>query len=370
MKNKFLLLPFILLVLVYITGCQKNKIGGNAVYLSNAGEGNISQAVTVDDKGGEIDITARTVTIATNDIQVSLGSNENALEEFNKKWGTSYKALPSSYYSLTYESAEIKSGSAFATPVQLNIKPLDATLPESDKYAIPITITKSTDGIDLLNSASTVIIIINRVIVTNAPRLTNAYMVKSPINDPYNGIKAWTFEWRCNMTSMSTNNRALMMAYGDNTEFYTRFGDVVIKPSQLQVKFGTYGQFSPEQEFQANRWYHFAVVYNGSTVKWYADGKEIMNVPLVASFNFDEVQFGNSSTSGLVNEIRFWSVPRSQAQIVNNMYAVDPESQGLEGYWKCNEGEGRTFKDATSNGNDMEGTGTIDWVSGIRMPAE
>lgn len=370
MKNKYLYLSIAVFVFAFLAGCKKSEIGGNVVYLANAGDGGVSQSVTVDDHGGEMDITARTAEIVNSTVTVSFGTEAEALNSFNQKWGTNYKLLPESYYSLTTSSVEIKSGSAFALPVQLNIKPLDAALPESDKYAIPITITSTAGGLNLLNSAKTVIVIINRVIITDAPRLSNAFMVKSPLNSPYNDLKAWTFEWRCNMSSMSSNNRALMMAYGNNTEFYTRFGDVVIKPSQLQVKFGSYGQFSPEQEFQANKWYHFAVVYDGSTAKWYADGKEIMNVPLVASFNFDQVQFGNNNTSGLVNEIRFWSVPRSQAQIINNMYAVDPASPGLEGYWKCNEGSGKTFKDATANGNDMEGTGTINWVSGVRMPAE
>ena len=36
------------------------------------------------------------------------------------------------------------------------------------------------------------------------------------------------------------------------------------------------------------------------------------------------------------------------------MYAVSPKSDGLEAYWKCNEGEGTVLHDATGHGNDID----------------
>lgn len=47
---------------------------------------------------------------------------------------------------------------------------------------------------------------------------------------------------------------------------------------------------------------------------------------------------------------------RTEAQLKNNMNSVDPNSEGLLGYWKMDEGQGYVFKDATGHGNDGECT--------------
>lgn len=51
----------------------------------------------------------------------------------------------------------------------------------------------------------------------------------------------------------------------------------------------------------------------------------------------------------LVSEARIWSVARSAVQIQNSMVQVSPSSEGLEAYWRLNEGEGKNFVDATGH---------------------
>ena len=46
------------------------------------------------------------------------------------------------------------------------------------------------------------------------------------------------------------------------------------------------------------------------------------------------------------------------------MCAVDPQSDGLVGYWKFNEGEGHIFHDASGHGLDM------DWSKSSRDVSE
>ena len=43
---------------------------------------------------------------------------------------------------------------------------------------------------------------------------------------------------------------------------------------------------------------------------------------------------------------------RTQEEIVSNVYEVDPTSEGLVAYWKCDEGAGDTIRDHTGNGNN------------------
>ena len=44
----------------------------------------------------------------------------------------------------------------------------------------------------------------------------------------------------------------------------------------------------------------------------------------------------------------------SPSEIAGGLCGVDPQSDGLVGYWKFNEGEGHIFHDASGNGLDMD----------------
>ena len=66
--------------------------------------------------------------------------------------------------------------------------------------------------------------------------------------------------------------------------------------------------------------------------------------------------------------MRVWSVARSEQEIWDNMYDVDPKTPGLIGYWKFDEGEGNVIKDWTGNGNDAVAEKDLDWPNGIEVP--
>lgn len=56
---------------------------------------------------------------------------------------------------------------------------------------------------------------------------------------------------------------------------------------------------------------------------------------------------------GDVAEARVWSKVRTAKEIWDNMYDVDPQSDGLLGYWKFDTPEdGDVVKDITGHGND------------------
>ena len=64
-------------------------------------------------------------------------------------------------------------------------------------------------------------------------------------------------------------------------------------------------------------------------------------------------------------EVRIWTIARTAEQIRDNMYNVRPDSEGLLGYWKLNDGAGRYVKDYTGNNPD----GYIIEVSGAQNAA-
>ena len=58
---------------------------------------------------------------------------------------------------------------------------------------------------------------------------------------------------------------------------------------------------------------------------------------------------------GGLAEVRIWDHKLTVDEITaeGHPYAVSPKSEGLVAYWKCDETEGKTLKDATGNGNDL-----------------
>ena len=66
-----------------------------------------------------------------------------------------------------------------------------------------------------------------------------------------------------------------------------------------------------------------------------------------------------------LSELRFWTKAVTPTQLQNNMFNVDPTTDGLEAYWKLDEGSGNEFADATGHGNICTSTGYTEWKHNI-----
>lgn len=61
-------------------------------------------------------------------------------------------------------------------------------------------------------------------------------------------------------------------------------------------------------------------------------------------------------------QIRLWTKCLTQNAIQEGMSRQVPgDSEGLIGYWACNEGEGNILKDSSPNGNDIVINGEAQW---------
>ena len=61
----------------------------------------------------------------------------------------------------------------------------------------------------------------------------------------------------------------------------------------------------------------------------------------------------NNYTDGAVDELRIWEVARRQEEIWSAMYRrLRGDEPGLVGYWRFDEGDGQTIRDASPFGND------------------
>lgn len=121
------------------------------------------------------------------------------------------------------------------------------------------------------------------------------------------------------------------------------------------------------------QWHHLAGVYDNSVLRVYVDGQETSKVASgdVVYTDIDNLNLGrrggtNSPNtiffSGQMDEMRFWNVVRSPAEIA--AYMTTPlagEETGLVGYWKFDEGSGSTAFDSASTHDGILVNGPL-WV--------
>ncbi len=98
-------------------------------------------------------------------------------------------------------------------------------------------------------------------------------------------------------------------------------------------------------DIQLNKTYHVAMVYNGSTLKFYRNGSLMSQVAVSGNLYQNDLQTRigwldfiplNENFIGYINEVRIWNVARTQAEIRTYMNTglPNPTSQaGLKGYY-------------------------------------
>lgn len=357
-----------------LTACQPEySVIDNGVFLTDA-RTSPAKKIVIDNTGASTVISARLGAALGSDVTVEYGTDKEALEAYNKKNGTDYQLLPESFYSFSEQKTTIKSGEIASNPIDLNVKPFDETVDPSKKYAIPVGIVNAS-GAQKLPSASSLIVLLDQIVVTTVPYLNAGNYILTELETPFEAGQ-WTLEWNLKMDAFNRNNvTQWSIADADSKiNIYSRFGDVTCPQNQFQAKVGA-NKPQSVTAFTAGKWYHLAFTYDGSNLRFYVDGELDFITPHAIPgeiFTFRKFQFANLKASyglkGHISELRVWSVARSQAEISNNMYIVSPESEGLEVYWKCNEGSGLVIKDHSGHGRDGALAYEATWKEGVRFP--
>lgn len=208
---------------------------------------------------------------------------------------------------------------------------------------------------------------------------------------PVTNMKAFTLEALVNPTVVRYSG-SLSTIMGIEGKFLVRLGDVGIPWYQVQVcwdsgKSGYWGNIegklsNSNMKVNLNEWTHIAVTFGEGTVKVFINGEEkgstTTNVPASVNFGIthnDEqapqgqqitrcfwVGYSYESTrdfQGMMSELRIWNRVLTADELANEArrYGVDPKSEGLVTYWKCDEGQGNVIKDHTSYRNDLASDG-------------
>lgn len=362
-----------------LTGCndaEYDTLSNQAYILQTNTNANSSLKLTVGAEVATTTLNVRLSDVANVESRYRLVYDTAVVNEYNRLNETPYASLPQESFSLSSEETTIEAGTSVSTPITLTVPPYSEALKASGKkYAIGFRLENTSGNASVLPSGSKIVYILDQVVIQPVVVLDQSHYVSQNLVKNY-PLTEWTVEMNINKHVLYTevgrgNNQAIFGAGPD--EIYIRFGDAPIEGNRLQIK--TQGtQMNSLALFNEHTWYHLAFVCTGTKLYLYVNGllDNSMDLPGKTT-NVNSINICSPSTYWLGNamysEVRFWQRARSQAEIANNMYACDPTTPGLITYYKMNEGEGYSFRDASGNGNNAETNGQAvpEWIQDVRI---
>lgn len=362
-----------------LTGCndaEYDTLSNQAYILQTNTNANSSLKLTVGAEVATTTVNVRLSDVANVESRYRLVYDTAVVNEYNRLNETPYVSLPQESFSLSSEETTIEAGTSVSTPITLTVPPYSEALKASGKkYAIGFRLENTSGNASVLPSGSKIVYILDQVVIQPVVVLDQSHYVSQNLVKNY-PLTEWTVEMNINKHVLYTevgrgNNQAIFGAGPD--EIYIRFGDAPIEGNRLQIK--TQGtQMNSLALFNEHTWYHLAFVCTGTKLYLYVNGQldNSMDLPGKTT-NVNSINICSPSTYWLGNamysEVRFWQRARSQAEIANNMYACDPTTPGLITYYKMNEGEGYSFRDASGNGNNAETNGQAvpEWIQDVRI---
>lgn len=380
--------------LMMLAGCNDalNPVLDNAFYINESASGNYSKVIVSEEDGADVTATVRCGQRLEQDVTVKLELSQEALDNYNATNGTSLVMLPDGTHDFVAQEVVVPAGGSLSDMLSVHVKPFSEEMISSGKkYALPIAITEVSDGTPMLQKKNSKIYAFEQVIVTNGfrinPQSGASIVLKNPIN-----TNAYTVELRVAPLGLNKENEAFLQIYPNQTNINEGEGQVYCRfqvDNSINVKVLSNEGYTWHGPV-TTKWYHVAIVSQGDgNLVMYVNGSEVLRElkPSYASPNHMEtVTLGSASTAWHTNpyafsEVRIWSCARTQSQIADNMYAVDPASDNLVGYWRCDEGEGTVIHDATGNGNDFDLTTCVDtylsdpsaawgWVTPVRSDTD
>lgn len=293
------------------------------------------------EEGQEVNLKSITVSLVRQEdhaqtVSVEAGNKEQ-LEAYNKKHGTEYLMLPSEMYEVGKEVVfDAKQTSQFL-PVKLK----DVKFSLQGSYALPVKLNNGT--VPVVSGEAESIIVLEQRINTKCLRMGGYGSEKSDMFPADFKVDQWTMEVMINRHLYTSNNRSICgtkLVSNSSTldEIYTRFGDVTIRPDQLQIKTGSSQIDVPADVFtaQPDTWYMLAFVYDGKKNYVYVNG-ELVADREIRSGPYGLVGFWIGGANELVREVRFWKTARTQQQLKQFMWKmVDGNDENLLLYYPLN----------------------------------
>lgn len=346
-------------------------------------------------------VSAQLARPATDDINVTIKADPSLVNIYNARLGTDYGMLDSKYYKLSAQETIISQGEITSDPISIDFFSLNE-LDIDASYLLPVTIEQVSGGMGILNGSKSICYIVRRSsAITTAVSLKDNYFevpgfdAGSPTADIINNMTQLTYEAIIRVNNFKSDNfpmKEIATIMGIEQYCLFRIGDAGFPAQQLQFSSPGENKFPNADNsklLQPNEWYHVAVTYDTEhkTGIIYVDGKEQSRIENYGNgepvnlgkqtrgkdfmfkigHSYGDPDYMERQLDGEICEVRIWNVARSQKEIFENMYSVEPTTPGLCAYWKFNEGEGDVAKDYTGNGNDAKAYAKATWPDGIEV---
>lgn len=377
MKYIYLSSLIIALSACLFVGCDNAdyKAQGNSLYIADAAGTAKASTITMDG-GADINVTVRLAQKLAEDVEVEIGYDPEILTGYNANNGTEYEALSAEQLPQGI-TAVIPAGEISAT-FQLHI---DDFATNGITYAVPLVLGNVLKGnISKSAAQSRFIYVLSKPLNVSVPVMKpngSENAQTDPDTEWGVSVETYTLEAWVRMSVFSINNQAIFNVRANN-ELYVRFGDANRPYNYLQVKAHGDGGTETARDWNANQWYHVAIVYNGNELVIYRDGVRIAGKQVPApkgGMIINGLQMVSSSSQYFraecaMSQVRLWNYARSEAEIQNNMFfEVNPKNPNLIGLWPLDEGEGKTFKDATGQNRHMTAGATLirRWEHDVRF---
>lgn len=369
-------------------GCQKSQEYADVVFFTGTERSPLTNVYI--DGPSSVSVSVSSSRKVETDLQVSIEVDAAALEAYNAEKGTSYVMLPEGSYSLSADAVSIAAGSSVSETLEFKIESMD-DFEFGVLYCMPLRITNTSDGTPVLAASQVQYLVLNQLIKTRGVDLQERWYVdmeETMRGKPeLDGLSACTMELRIYANAWSKTSLKISSLLGVEENFLLRVGDVSIPGDNAGSILNMAGRgptlSALKSPLSLKRWYHLAVVDNGSEMKIYVDGVEVASTPSAelktinlgfyynSAFAVGMSVNGQRLFNGLVSEARVWKRALSPVELTNNQCYVNPATaKDLLGYWRLDETaeDGVTFNDLSGNGYHGKASRTPVWSEEIHCP--
>lgn len=361
MKKIYILSLAVLLLGIMFTGCDnaEYEVRDNSVYLSDAA-GSAKSTILTMEYGVDINISVRLAKKVDQDVEVEIRLNTALLDAYNTVNNSEYYPVPD--IQLPADARVVIPAGEISAVYKIRVEDFET---EGKQYGIAVELGNITKGsVEKSASQSKFIYLLAKPLIVSVPVMKGVHegAVRAAPKENWGITTAqWSFECWTRMSAYRKNNQAILASGSSEHEIYIRFGDANSPYNYLQIK-TLGGQVNTKDDLIANKWYHWAFVYDGTSLQIYRDGEPDVKfdppAPVGGQVRIDYAEFIGSGATYFIDQCamsqaRLWKTAITQAQIKNNMYySINPKNTDLIGYWPMDEGSGSTFKDITGNGHD------------------
>lgn len=370
-NNLFSLLFGATLLLGVCTSCDDDtKNYDNKAFVSSAKVGTILLMGTNDAEN----MTIKTAIAKPEavDINVTYKVDASLVARYNLTYGEQAVIVPSENYEIVQSTSTIVAGTVIGNDVEVNFKNL-SEMNRDLVYVLPVTVIDS--NIEFLNSARTTYFVIKgAALINTVADITENYLsLQSPGSSSLGSLSKMTVEA---LIRVNKFGKLISTVMGIEGTFLLRIGDAGVPDNQLQLATSSGNITNSAWQIPTNEWVHLVLTFDSATgaVEVYMNGvkkgdtmttsyRRAVNWA-VSGFNIGKSYDDNRWLEGTISECRIWNrvLTIDEIQSKDHYYVVAPDSEGLEAYWKFNEGTGQIIADHTGHGNTVVANSSITWI--------